>query len=220
MKAKIRLLWFVTGLAVVTAIALITLWMTASNFWSPEANPLKEVSLPRGEIISLQTYTTDFGVGTGDVFPYSIEVWYDTLKVSEIDKANLEQSVNLKPFDIRSTEKTEYDLTPAVRVYRIEYELQAIDTIVGTTYEFPAIFLQYKTFQSTQIVEAKLIPQTVYVTSQLPSDVSDLEVHLPAGTVEDPSRKYPGRFGRACRHLRAFLEAPSVFWNKTEPCRE
>ncbi|MFH1625226.1 MAG: hypothetical protein ABID54_08760 [Pseudomonadota bacterium] len=188
---KKRLVWIVTVLVVSVTVASVFLLRAPSFLWPCELVPQTEAGLPEGETILVRTAAGDFGVRTGDVLSYLVEVLYNPVHVSEIDKTGLDKSVNLKPFDVKDIKKTEFDLDHDTRVYRIEYELQSIDTKVDTVYEFPAIVVQYKPHDGVTFVEETIVPESIYVAPRLPPDLSNLQLRPISGEIEDPSRKYP-----------------------------
>jgi hypothetical protein len=195
-------------------IALLTLWLSASFFWSPETSPLKDNELlSRGKIV-LETTSQDFGVQKGDVFLYCVKVTYDSSSITDLDKDNLKKSINLKPFDIRSNRETESNLDTQTKVYQIEYELQVIDPIVERVYQFPTIVLQYKPNGYTQYARISVVPTPIYVAARLPADTSDLEIRLPRGTVRDPSSKYTTTLLFSLGGLLGIMGITRLFWQR------
>jgi hypothetical protein len=206
--------WILTGSVALIAITLLMLWLSAFFFWSPETAPLKNNQLLSRDNIVIETTSQNFGVQKGDAFPYCIKVTYNSFSITEIDRDNLKKSINLRPFEIRSTKEANFNLDKQMKVYQIEYELQVIDPIVDRVYQFPTILLQYKPNGYTQYARISAVPAPIYVAARLPNDTSDLEIRLPKGTVQDPSSKYATLVLFSLGGLLGIMGITKLFWQR------
>lgn len=130
------------------------------------------------EPISVTTRTDRRTVLKGDAFSYSVEVWYDTDAVADIDRASLGKAINLAPFEVRNIEEKEFSPGPKLRLYRREYELQMIQGKVGRMYEFPSIVVRYRPQGSAGLLSVAATPQPVFVASRFPADTGELDLEL------------------------------------------
>ena len=144
--------------------------------------------LGEGQIILAQAGTSAVGIGKGDAFPFLLEVQYDTTQIAGIDRASLDKSVNLKPFEIRGYKEAEFSVDTHTRVYRREYELQLIDGKLDQAYQLPTIVVRYQLKNSDGFAEKAVVPDPILVASRLPTDVSNLQLRPITDKVEDPSK--------------------------------
>ncbi len=145
-------------------------------------------SLGKDLVISAQAGPREYGVGKGDVFPFLLEVLYDSNQVAGIDRPSLDQAVNFKPFEVRHYTESEFAMDSRVRVYRREYELQFIDGKLDQPYQLPTIVVRYQLNNTNGFAEKAVVPAPIYVRSRLPQDVSDIELQLITDKIQDPSR--------------------------------
>ncbi len=170
---KTRLVWILTGLAALVAVALILFLPSPQDLAVGRA---KMEELPKGQAILVETRAERFGVQKGDAFSYLVEVLYDPDQVSEIDRASLDRNVNLEPFEIRDIKETEFDLDSRTRVYQRQYEIQLISGEVEHLYEFPTIVVRYSLKDPQGFADKAVVPEPIYVAPRLPADISDLEL--------------------------------------------
>lgn len=174
MKARIAV-----SLAFLLALAAIVL---ATILLSPSLPPrVWAVGVPQWksqEPISVTTRTDRRSVLKGDAFFYSVEVWYNTDAVADIDRVSLGKATNLAPFEVRSIRESEFSPEPKLRVYRREYELQMVQGKVGRTYEFPEIVVRYRPRGSAGLLSVSATPQPIFVASRFPADIADLDLEL------------------------------------------
>ena len=175
---KKRLVWILTGLAALVAVALILLLPNPHDL---AVGKVKYETLPKDQAILVKTRAERFGVQKGDVFLYLVEVLYDPGQVSQIDRASLDKNVNLEPFEIRGIEETESDLDPTTRLYQRQYEIQLINGEVAHLYEFPTLVVRYSLKDVEGFADKAVVPEPIYVASRLPADVSKLVDNLELG---------------------------------------
>ena len=185
-KKQIRIL---VALATLVVVALLAFF--AASFVlqaSPMVMAGKGKGLGQDQVISGQAGAREFGVRKGDAFPFLLEVLYDSTQIAEIDRASLDKSVDLKPFEIRGYQETESAMDTRTRVYRREYTLQLIDGKLDQAYQLPTIVVRYQLKNSDGFAEKAVVPDPIWVASRLPADVSNLELRLITDKVEDPSK--------------------------------
>jgi hypothetical protein len=186
---KKKQIWILVVLATMVVVALLAF---AAHSFVLQASPIvmagKAKGLGKDQIILAQAGTSALGIGKGDVFPFLLEVQYDTTQVAGIDRASLDTSVNLQPFEIRDYKETEFDVDAHTRVYRREYELQLINGKLDQAYQLPTIVVRYQLKNSDGFAEKAVVPDPILVVSRLPADVSNLELRPITDKVEDPSR--------------------------------
>jgi hypothetical protein len=175
---KTRLLWILTGLAALVAVALI-LFLPNPHDLSVEKAKVEQ--LPEGQAVLVNTRAERFGVQKGDAFLYLVEVLYNPGQVFEIDRASLDKNVNLEPFEIRDIKEIEFDLDLRTRVYQRQYEIQLISGEVEHLYEFPTIVVRYKLKDAEGFADIAVVPEPIYVVPRLPADVSNLVSNLELG---------------------------------------
>ena len=175
---KTRLVWILTGLGALVAVALMLL---VPNPHDLAVGKVKYETLPKDQAILVKTRAERFGVQKGDVFLYLVEVLYDPAQVSHIDRGSLDKNVNLEPFEIRGIEETEFDLDPRTREYRRQYELQLISGEVAHLYEFPTLVVRYSLKDVEGFADEAVVPEPIYVASRLPGNVSNLVDNLELG---------------------------------------
>lgn len=156
-------------------IATIYLYITLSHNRYGNLNFENELSLPDGKILQARTQAINLGIQKGDLFSYVLEVWYDKEKVSEIDKVNLDLSVNLNPFEIRDIKEQELLLNDDIKLFRREYTLQLITGKTGQIYEFPEITIRYKPKSADGLLTTTFSPESVFISSRLTTEVRELE---------------------------------------------
>jgi hypothetical protein len=172
---KTRLVWILTGLAALVAVALI-LFLPRGSFVPSHDSAAVEHGLPKDQAILVGTKAERFGVQKGDVFRYLVEVLYDPSQVSEIDTTNLDKSLYLEPFETRDTREREFNLDSRTRVYRREYEIQLIAGKVDYLYNFPAFAVRYGLKNTGVFSETTVVPEPIFVSSRLPDDITDVEL--------------------------------------------
>jgi hypothetical protein len=200
---KIRLVWILTGLAALATVAVI-LFMTSQNGLS--VGKAKVEQLPEGHAILGNAWPELQSVQKGDAFLYIIEVLYNPDQISEIDRDSLDDNVNLRPFEIRETKETEFNLDSGTRVYQRQYEIQLISGETEYLYEFPTIVVRYKLKGTDGFADASVVPEPIYVASRLPADVSNLVSDLELGY--DPLRPLEGEVEDA-----GLNRLPWIFWS-------
>lgn len=187
-KVKARRVLILAVLAIVAAAGIL---VASSFFWLHHLALEPEKGLPEGEAIMVKTRIENLGVHKGDAFPYFVEVWYNPDQVSEIDKANLGKSVHLEPFEIRDMKEREFDIPDSgIRVYQREYEIQLIDGKVDTVYKFPTLTVRYRLKDASGFLNKPVTPQTIFVSSRLPSNVTGLELMPLKGKIQVMSQQY------------------------------
>jgi hypothetical protein len=172
---KTKLVWILTGLAALVAVALI-LFLPSHSFIQSHNSTAAEKGLPKDQAILVGTKAERFGVQKGDAFLYLVEVLYNPGQVSEIDRASLDKNVNLEPFEIRDIKETEFDLDSRTRVYQRQYDIHLINGEVEHLYEFPTIVVRYKPKDVEGFADKAVVPEPIYVAPRLPDDVSNLEI--------------------------------------------
>ena len=186
MKAKTVLI--VAAAAVAAAAGII---IASSFFWLHGLALEQERGLSAGEAIAVKTRMGNFGVRKGDAFPYFVEVWYNPDQVAEIDKANLGKSVHLEPFEIRDTKEREFDLSASgTKVYQREYQLQLLNGRADTVYKFPTLTVRYRPKNSSGFMNLPVTPQTIFVASRLPANISGAELRPLKGKIRVMSQEY------------------------------
>jgi len=175
---KTRLVWILTGLAALVAVAVL---LILPNPHDLAVGKVKYETLPKGQAILVKTRAERFGVQKGDVFLYLVEVLYDPGQVSHIDRASLDKNVNLEPFEIRGVKETESDLDPTTRLYQRQYEVQLINGDVAHLYEFPTLVVRYSLKDVEGFADEAVVPEPIYVASRLPANVSNLVENLELG---------------------------------------
>ena len=186
MKAKTVLIVAAAALAAAAGIII-----ASSFFWLHGLALEQERGLSAGEAIAVKTRIETFGVRKGDAFPYFVEVWYNPDQVSEIDKANLGKSVHLEPFEIRDTKEREFDLSDrGTKVYQREYQIQLLNGGSDTVYKFPTLTVRYRLKDSSGFLNLPVKPQTIFVSSRLPSNVSGIELRPLKGKIRVLSQEY------------------------------
>lgn len=170
-----RLVWIISALVALIAIILILFLSKSSEFYIGKS---KLEKLPENQAILVNTSAEPFGVQKGDVFLYVIEVLYDPNQISEIDKVNLDDAVNLEPFEIRDIREIEYEAGARTHIYQRQYEIQLITGEVEHLYEFPSIVVRYKPIDAAGLFEITVVPEAVYVAPRLPDDIIDLTDHI------------------------------------------
>jgi hypothetical protein len=201
---KTRLVWILTGLAALVTVALILFLPNQDDLSVGQA---KVEQLPEGQAILSNAWSELQSVQKGDAFLYIIEVLYNPDQISEIDRDSLDNNVNLAPFEIRDTKETEFNLDSGARVYQRQYEIQLINGETEYLYEFPTIVVRYKLKGVEGFAETSVVPEPVYVTSRLPSDMSSVINSLKAGN-DSPLRPMEGTTEDASRN-----RLPWIFWS-------
>jgi hypothetical protein len=141
---KTKIVIILLSVCAVAVIASVAFFITFSPNRSGELTFENELALSKGKTVQARTRAGDQGVQKGDLSSYFLEVWYDPGQVSEFDKANLDKSVNLNPFEIRNIKEQENNLDGVTRLYQREYTLQLVTGEAGQLYEFPEITIHYK----------------------------------------------------------------------------
>lgn len=172
---KTRLVWILTGLAALVAVALI-LFLPRGSLVPSHDSAAVEHGLPKDRAILVGTKAERFGVQKGDVFRYLVEVLYDPSQVSEIDTTSLDKSLYLEPFEIRDTKEGQFDVDARTRVYRKEYEIQLITGKVDYLYNLPDLVVRYGLKNTGVFSETNVVPEPIFVSSRLPDDITDLEI--------------------------------------------
>jgi hypothetical protein len=201
---KVRLIWIIGGLAALATVATIWFATGQNNLSLTEA---KIDQLPEGQAILGSAWPERQSVQLGDDFLYTIEVIYNPDQISEIDRDSLDTNVNLAPFEIRSTNETEFNLDSGARVYQRQYDIQLISSQTEYLYEFPTIVVRYKLKDGNGFADASIVPEPVYVASRLPSDMSSIINSLKAGN-DSPLRPMQGTTEDASRN-----RLPWIFWS-------
>jgi hypothetical protein len=188
LQVKARTVLIVAALALVAAAGIL---IASSFFWLRDMALDQEKGLPEGEALMVRTRVENVGVRKGDAFFYVVEVWYDPEQVSEIDKPNLGKSVHLEPFEIRDTKEKEFDVPDSgTRVYQRKYEIQLLEGKVDSLYKFPTLTVRYRLKDGSGFLNKPMTPQTVYVSSRLPSNVSGLQLKPLKGKIQVMSQEY------------------------------
>jgi hypothetical protein len=165
---KKKLVWILSGVAVLVIVALILFLPQTGSF---AAGKTKASELPEGQAILCNAYPELKSVQKGDAFLYVLEVLYDTNQISGIDSVTLDSNVNLSPFEIRETTDVEFSLDSDTRVFQRQYEIQLINGDVDELYTFPTIVVRYKLQTADGYAETSVLPESVYVSPRLPDNV-------------------------------------------------
>lgn len=185
---KISRKWILAGLSV---LVLAFVAYAATQFVLEPASVVfreKGKGLGKDQIVSARAYPGTYGIRKGDAFPFILEVLYDSTQIAGIDRANLDQSVNLRPFEIRNVQETEFNMGVHTRIYRRAYTLQLIDGKADQTYALPTIVVRYRLKNTDGFAEKGALPDPIVVQSRLPEDISDLELRPITDKIVDPSR--------------------------------
>jgi hypothetical protein len=185
-KKQTRILVALAALVVVALFAFVTVSLVLQA--SPIVMAGKGKGLGKGLMISGQAGAGEFGVRKGDTFPFLLEVLYDSTRIAGIDRASLDKSVDLNPFEVRGYQETESAMDSTTRIYRRVYTLQLIDGKFDQSYELPTIVVRYQLKNSNGFAEKAVVPDPILVVSRLPAEISDLELRLITDKVVDPSR--------------------------------
>lgn len=172
-------------------VAVVLLVLVVASFVtqpSPIVSAGKGKGLGKDQLISGQAFAREFGVRKGDAFPFLLEVLYDPIQVAGIDRASLDRSVDVKPFEIRGYQETDYAVNDRTRVYRREYTLQLIEGKVDQAYQLPTIVVRYQLPHATGYAEKAIVPNPISTVSRLPADVTDMELRPISDKIDDPSR--------------------------------
>jgi hypothetical protein len=140
------------------------------------------------QIIAAQAQAGTFSVRKGDVFPFVLQVLYDSTQIGGIDRTNLDQALNLKPFEVRAFRDAEYDLDDRTRVFQRQFDLQLIDGKVGQSYQLATIVVRYQMRQANSFGEKAVVPDPILVAARLPDKIDNLELRPISDMVEDASR--------------------------------
>jgi hypothetical protein len=188
-KKPIRILVDLAATVVVVFLAFV-----AASFVL-QAGPIvlagKGKGLGKDQIISGQAGAGEYAIRKGDTFPFRLEVLYDSTQIAGIDRASLDKSVDLRPFEIRSYVETDSAMNASTRIYRRDYTLQLIDGQLDQAYQLPTIVVRYQLKNTQGFAEKAVVPDPILAVSRLPTDVSNLELRPITDKVQDPSR---GRF--------------------------
>jgi hypothetical protein len=168
------------------ALAAASLWVMPSLLSLREVRFQTDRVTTEAKPVSMRTRADNLGVHRGDAFSYRVEVQYDAESVSEIDKASLEKSINLKPFEVRKVAEHEAETDSRTRTYVREYQLQLIDGKIDTLYKFPTIVLRYRVKESGTYEEKTIVPDPIFVASRLPPDTGSLDLRPIQDAIEDP----------------------------------
>jgi hypothetical protein len=188
-KKQTRILVALAAIVVVVVLTFVTVSFVLRP--SPIVMSGKGKGLGKGLMISGQAGAGEFGVRKGDTFPFQLEVLYDSTRIAGIDRASLDKSVDLSPFEMRGYQEAESVMDSTTRIYRRVYTLQLIDGKLDQPYQLPTIVVRYQLKDSNGFAEKAVVPDPILVASRLPKDVGDLELRLITDKVVDPSR---GRF--------------------------
>ncbi len=175
--------------------------------------------LARDQMIAARAYAGTFSVRKGDAFPFVLQVLYDSTQIGGIDRATLDQAVNLKPFEVRAFRDTEYDLDERTRVLQRQFDLQLIDGKVGQTYQPATIVVRYQLRQANSLGEKAVVPDPILVAARLPDKIDNLELRPISDMVEDASRD---RFVWVLFALGGVMVAggaADLAWRATRPFR-
>jgi hypothetical protein len=216
---KTRSIWILAALALVIIVAaaalIVSLYVVPYDLAFE-----KDEGLPEGKSVLIRTNVEGFGIHKGDAIKYFVDVLYDPDQVAEIDKTSIDSSLSFKPLEIRDTKETEFDFDDRTRIYRREYEIQLIDGQVDTLYEFPSIVVRYKHGDTGKFYETSLLPEPIYVSARLPSDVSSLELRPTKGSVAAASQKSLPWILWALGGLLTVLGAGDLAWRVSPQMRE
>jgi hypothetical protein len=187
-KSSIRILSVLGSLIVVALV----LFAAISFILQPSSIAFRERSgLGKSQTITAQAGTNALAIGKGDVFPFLLEVQYDSTQITGIDRSSLDKAVDVKPFEIKSFQEAEFDSEsdPRTRIYQREYDLQFITGSITETYQLPTIVVRYQLRNGDAYAEKAVVPDPIRVTGRLPADVSNLELRPLTDKVQDPSKE-------------------------------
>ncbi|HEX9077241.1 MAG TPA: hypothetical protein VF932_15750 [Anaerolineae bacterium] len=185
---KTRQKWALAGLGVI--ILALSAYAAVQFVLQPTPVIFREKGkgLGKDQIISARAGARVYGVRKGDAFPFVLEVLYDSTQIAEIDRANLDKSVNLRPFEVRDFQDTEFAMDAHTRIFRREYTLQFIDGKVDQSYQLPTIVVRYRLKNTDGFAEKGALPDPIVVQSRLSEDISNLELRPITDKIVDPSR--------------------------------
>lgn len=170
---KKRAIWLITVTVLILVVSLILLLHNPSKIMTDEA---KIEQLSSSQVILVDGEAEYYAVQRGDIFSYFIDVLYNTDMVSNIDKKNLKDGINLQPFDVKGFTETDVKLNSNHRLYRITYTLQLINGSVDQIYKFPSIVVRYKLVNNEGYLEIPGKAKSVYVSHRLPNEIEDIIV--------------------------------------------
>ncbi len=157
----------------------------AGYFWPGARLAVLPARLPDNVPIQITTRPEHAAVNLGDAFWYYVEVWYNPADVAQIDRASLDQQMDLQPFEVRGTNERDYPVSPGTRVYEKGYRLQFISGHVDMPYTFPPITVHYRLQDGTDVNAAPVTPQPVFVASRMPAEPNSVAFRPVESTVLD-----------------------------------